>query len=134
MILLKLVVAFAIGCLLLIGMSCAVTVSQESSVITEEKSHSIALDYLRNSPTFKFDGIENTLKLVSTAALGKLYSWRFDYEFQCRHAGYGDRSGQILLQVITFHKAQIVVEKGEVAYAVLDGKWNMLRQKAVRQD
>jgi len=97
--------------------------------VSKEDSQKIAIDFLRNSPTFRFDGIENTLKLVWNQAGEKAYRWEFRYQFQSRHAGYGDRTGLILAQVITDHKAEIVVEHGEVVYAVLDGKWDMLRQK-----
>jgi len=89
-----------------------------------EDSQKIEIDFLQNSPTFRFDGIENTLKLS-----GAEEGWEFGYQFQSRHAGYGDRTGLILAQVITHHRAEIVVKHGEVARAVLDGKWDMLRQK-----
>jgi hypothetical protein len=99
--------------------------------LSEEESQRIALEYLRSSSTFAFDGMEDTLKLVSTTAQPKPYSWQFEYEFKCRHAGYGDRTGMILAQVITSHRAQIVVEEGEVIRAVLDDEWDMLRQQFI---
>jgi hypothetical protein len=99
--------------------------------LSEEESQRIALEYLRSSPTFTFDGMEDTLKLVSTIVQQKPYSWQFEYEFKCRHAGYGDRSGKILAQVITSHRAQIVVEHGEVIRAVLDDRWDMLGQQFI---
>lgn len=104
--------------------------SQGPKVVSKQDSQKIAADFLRSSPTFRFDGIENTLKLVWSQAEGK-YRWEFHYEFQSRHAGYGDRTGLILAQVITDHRAQIVVEHGEVVHAVLDGRWDMLRQKII---
>lgn len=125
-----LLIALAVMLAVLMAVGCAKTGSQEGS-ISQEESQKIAKDFLQNSPTFKFDGMENTLKLVSTTALKKPHSWQFEYEFQCRHAGYGDRTGKILAQVITPHKAQIVVQEGEVVHALLDGKWDMLRQRMV---
>lgn len=100
-------------------------------MVSKEDSQKIAVDFLRTSPTFRFDGIEDTLKLVWSGAEEKPYRWEFHYEFQSRHAGYGDRTGLILAQVITNHRAQIVVEQGEVVHAVLDDKWDMLRQKII---
>ena len=97
--------------------------------LSEEESQRIALEYVQSSPTFVFDGMEDTLKLVNTTAQQKPYSWQFEYEFNCRHAGYGDRSGKMLAQVITSHRAQIVVEQGEIIHAVLDDRWDMLRQQ-----
>lgn len=105
--------------------------NQGPKVVSKEDSQKIAVDFLRTSPTFRFDGIEDTLKLVWSGAEEKPYRWEFHYEFQSRHAGYGDRTGLILAQVITNHRAQIVVEQGEVVHAVLDDKWDMLRQKII---
>lgn len=116
-----------------VAAGCVKTSNQEGSIISEEESLKIAINFVQNSPTFKFDGMKNTLKLVSSAAQEKPHSWQFEYEFKCRHAGYGDRSGKMLAQVITSHKAQIVVQEGEVIYAVLDGKWDMMNQKMIEE-
>jgi len=112
------------------GLSGSFTVAQPK-VVSKQNSQEIAIDFLRNSPTFRFDGIEQTLELVQSQSEGR--SWEFQYEFQSRHAGYGDRTGLILAQVITDHRAQIVVERGEVIHAVLDGKWDMLSQKIIKE-
>lgn len=96
-----------------------------------ETSQRAARDFLLGGPTFRFDGIEDSVKLLSTSTGSIPGSWEFEYEFQCRQAGYGDRSGQMLAQVITDHRARIVVEQGEVIYAVLDGRWDELRQTMV---
>ncbi len=102
----------------------------EPKGISKGESQDIAVEFLRNEATFRFDGMENTLKLIQEDGEG-LSRWVFYHEFQSRHAGYGDRTGLMLAQVITDHKAQIVVEQGEVVYAVLDGKWDMLRQRRI---
>ena len=125
-----LVASLVLGLLIVAG--CAQSASQEGSVITEDESREIAEQFLRSSPTFRFDGIEDSVKLVSTSLWEKPYCWEFNYEFQCRHAGYGDRSGKIVAQVITSHRAQIVVQEGEVTYAMLDDKWDMLNQSIVK--
>lgn len=122
-------IIFAFGVIILLEVDCARVERQGRSLISEEGSQKIAKEFLRVSPTFRFDGMEDTLKLVKSRAREKPYCWEFSYEFRCRHAGYGDRSGKILAQVITFHKAVIVVQKGEVIHAILDGKWDMLDQK-----
>lgn len=64
--------------------------------MSEEESRRIAEEYLRNSPTFVFDGMEETLILADTLTTQHPYSWIFVFEFDSRHAGYGDRTGQIL--------------------------------------
>lgn len=101
----------------------------EPKVVSKEESQEIAMAFLRNSPTFRFDGMEATLRLASSEAGEKPNTWVFHYEFQSRQAGYGDRTGLMLAQVITDHRAQIVVEQGKIVSAVLDGKWDELRQK-----
>jgi len=101
----------------------------EPKAVSREESQAIAVQFLRSSPTFRFDGIEGTLRLAASEAGAKANSWVFNYEFQSRQAGYGDRTGLIGAQVITDHRAQIVVEQGEVVSAIIDDRWDELRQK-----
>ncbi|MFW6056028.1 MAG: hypothetical protein ACOC9B_01780 [Chloroflexota bacterium] len=110
-------------------------------VVTEEEARQIAEEFVRNSPTFVFDGIENTLELVDTAGMATgtvspeidevspVEGWAFTFSFESRHAGYGDRTGQMLAQVITPHLAVITVQEGEVTSAVMDGRWDMIQQE-----
>ena len=99
--------------------------------VTEEESRDIAEDFLLNSPTFVFDGIEDSLELVDTQPVQCSSCWQFTFEFESRHAGYGDRTGQVLAEVITPHQAIIMVEQGEVTDAVMDDKWDMLAQQEI---
>lgn len=102
--------------------------------VTEEESREIAENYLRNSPTFTFDGIEETLWLVETHAMFCPSCWVFEFEFQCHHAGYGDRSGQAVNEVITCHTAWIGVQEGEVFQATMDEVWDMMNQEMIPSD
>ncbi len=102
--------------------------------VTEEESGEIAEEYLRNSPTFTFDGIEDTLRLVDTHTARCPFCWAFEFEFQCRHAGYGDRSGQAVAEVITPHTASIMLQEGEVVQAVMDEVWDMMKQEMLPMD
>jgi hypothetical protein len=86
-----------------------------------------AENFVKNSPTFKYDGIPETLKLSDTVPMDNRIQYVF--EFDCRHAGYGDRTGQALAQVIEHHVAMIIVENGQVISALLDGHWDMIHQK-----
>ena len=108
-----------------------IIVAQSPMPADKNKSREIAGDYLLNSFTFRFDGIEDSLKLVDTNTLDCPYCWEFVFEFQCQHAGYGNRTGQMLAQVITPHTARIVVEQGRVTSAIMDGEWDMLAQKMI---
>lgn len=99
--------------------------------VSQEESQSIAEEFVRNSPTFVFDGIEDSLKLVHTETLRCPFCWQFTFEFQSRHAGYGDRTGQALAQVITTHQAVITVMQGQVTYAVIDKEWDIIKQAPI---
>lgn len=99
---------------------------------TEEQARQTAEQYVRNSPTFRFDGIEDSLELVETLYPDMEYAWQFVFRFESRHAGYGDRTGQALAQVITPHEATVAVERGEVVNAIMDEKWDMMAQEMLR--
>ncbi len=98
---------------------------------TQEQSRQVAEQLVRNSSTFKFDGMAETLNLTQSSSPDSFRGWTFVFEFECRQAGYGDRTGQMLAQVITHHKATVGVEmaSGKVIRAVLDGKWDMLKDE-----
>ncbi len=100
---------------------------------TEEASLEIAEEFVRNSPTFAFDGMEGTLELVETLYPDIEYAWGFVFHFECRHGGYGDRTREMVAQAITPHEATVNVERGKVKAAVLDGKWDMINQKMLNE-
>lgn len=99
--------------------------------MSKEGSQAIAEEFVRGSPTFSFDGMEETLKLTDTLMARCPYCWLFVFEFDSRQAGYGDRTGMMLAQVITHHRAEIMVELHEITSAVMDEKWNMLTQTEI---
>lgn len=99
------------------------------SGFTVEQSRDIAEAFIRKSATFSFDGIDGTLELKDTNKLWSPSCWTFAFEFQSAHAGYGNRSGMIVAEVVTPHKAEITVVRGEVTRATLDGWWNMITQE-----
>ena len=96
--------------------------------MSEEESRVVAEEYVKNSSTFVFDGITDTLKLVETRETNCPYCWVFVFEFDSSQAGYGDRTGQMLAQVMP-HRAVITVQELRVASAVMDEKWDMLAQE-----
>ena len=99
---------------------------------SNEASQRIAEGFLRSSPTFFFDGIEKSVRLVDTIAPQSMPDYRiFFFEFESRQAGYGDRTGQVLAQVITTHKVAITVDRGEITLALMDRTWNMLTQEKI---
>ncbi len=102
----------------------------ESGDPDSDSAEEIALEFLKNGATFKFDGIEGTIEVEETRILE---SYPVQYiviiSFDSSHAGYGDRTGQVLAQVVTPHSAWIKVVNGEVVSAVLDNTWDELNQE-----
>jgi hypothetical protein len=98
----------------------------------EEAALQIARHFILNAPTYAFDGIDGTLLLIETTSLE---SWPVQYivilSFESSHAGFGDRSGEMLAQVVTTHVAWVKVVNGEVIQAVIDETWDELEQKQV---
>jgi len=101
--------------------------------MSQESSQTIAEEFVRNSPTFIFDGIRDSLELTETLIARCPYCWSFVFEFDSRQAGYGNRTGMVLAQVITHHRAVIAVEQHEVKSAVMDEKWDMIAQTEMEE-
>jgi len=63
----------------------------------------------------------------------RLESWPVQYivvlSFESSHAGYGDRTGEVLAQVVTTHVATVKVVNGEVVQAIIDETWDELKQR-----
>ena len=97
---------------------------------TEQQSKETAESFAENSATYQFDG--SGLELASSKALDCESCYEFAFGFTSSAAGYGDRTGMMLAQVITSHKAIITVKEGNVDSAVLDGKWDMVKQETIK--
>jgi hypothetical protein len=95
-----------------------------------ETPQQIAEDFVKAEATYVFDGMPETLELTGSNT-GTL-PWTFTFGFDSRHAGYGDRTGGMLAQVITRHTAVITVENGKVTLAVMDGVYDMFNQKFLK--
>jgi hypothetical protein len=121
------------ACLIMVALVvlAAAVPACSSSGYTQERSQQIAQNAVVHEPTYVFDGMPETLKLVSTRTLESPDSWTFTFEYSSRHGGYGDRSGQIVTQAITPHQAVVTVQQGKITSAVLDGKWDMILQKMI---
>ena len=107
---------------------CGLTCELKYSV---KESERIAYAFVLQSPTYRFDGIQGTLELVRTDTLRCPGCWQFTYRFQSSHAGYGDRTGRMLAQVITPHECRITVQEYQVTKAIMDERWDMLTQSFI---
>jgi hypothetical protein len=100
---------------------------------TEEEAIDISLEFLRSSPTFKFDGIPESIEIVNVEPLRMPYTWQVTMDFQSRHPGYGNRLGMILAQVITPHRVKIIVSENKVISGVIDDSWDIIKQREIIQ-
>src|SRR3990170_4326234 len=92
----------------------------------------VAQGFILTSPTFAFDGDINTL---DTEYVGSAESFPPQYmikiAFDSAHGGFGNREGQVLTQVITPHKMDIIVSEGIVISAVTDETWDEMNHQYV---
>jgi hypothetical protein len=134
------IIAAIIG-IIAIGVTVAYFVPAKTTltsipITSEEKEKNDALGvaqrYIVTSPTFAFDGDINTL---DTEYVGSLESFPVQYmikmAFDSAHGGYGNREGQMLTQVITHHKMDIIVSEGKIISAVTDDTWDELNNQYV---
>ena len=124
-IVLTIVLAFA-----LTAMSLNAARPTGDEVSEADAARELALEFVRHSPTYLFDGVYETVKVVDTLIME---SYPVQYvviiEFDSRHAGFGDRTGQVLAQMMTPHTAGVKVVDGEVVAAILDDVWDMVNQE-----
>jgi hypothetical protein len=111
--------------LAILTVTCAAC--NEPPAESQKESQRIAEEFVKKEATFQFDGITDTLEVSSTTAVGD--GWKYTIEFDSRHAGYGNRSEQVLAEVITHHTAEITVQAGLVTTAIMDGQWDMINQR-----
>jgi len=71
-----------------------------SDGLSKEESQQAVEEFVAGCPTFQFDGMADTLELVSSDTLRCPFCYASTFQFQSRHAGYGDRTGQMLAQSI----------------------------------
>jgi len=111
-----------------------VPITVNEAEYTESGAVQTAMEFLLNCPTFRFDGIPSSIKVEEVVVASCCpWTWNVQLSFNCAHSGYGDRTGKILLQVITPHKIWVVVQKGTVVSAVIDGIWDELNQKFLKE-
>jgi hypothetical protein len=100
-----------------------VTVVEKTGLVWgQSESEKAARDFVLNSPTYHFDGFNLELKSSQPLYCGD-DCWEFTYTFQSRHAGFGNREGLVLAQVITPHQIIVTLRSGQITEAVTDGKF-----------
>jgi len=96
----------------------------------DERAIKIAEEFILQSPTFKFDGISESLEFIileSPVPIPPIYN--IQISFDSMNAGFGNRVGEALAEVITHHEAVVVVIREHVVSAIIDDEWDELRQE-----
>jgi len=122
----------AVLALIIVGFFPALTMytwTTRSAGYTEQGAVDLALHFMKTYPTFRFDGITDSVRVEKVDTLRMRWTWVVTISFQCLHPGYGDRTGKILLQVVTNHFIVVTVREGTVTGAVIDGHWNEIVQR-----
>lgn len=92
----------------------------------------IANEFVLSSPTFAFDGMEDTLEFGPITILESFpEQYNLDVMFTSSHGGFGDRTDQIVTQVLTPHVMEIIISEGAVISAVTDETWDELNNQYV---
>jgi hypothetical protein len=120
---------------LLLGAGMVVT-SASNAGLTRESALKTASNFLNNEATYKFDGMHDSLTMnaqkveLETSPAQEIYM--VTAEFTSRQAGFGDRAGMMMAEVLTTHKCVIEIDQNNnVISAVMDGQWDMMKQKMI---
>lgn len=107
-------------------------VHQEISKLnnSSELAVNIAQNFLFHASTFKFDGLPESVVVEGIILIESNPSqYVVTISFDSAHSGYGNRSEQVLAQVITKHTAIITVVNDNVGSASIDDLWNEITQE-----
>jgi hypothetical protein len=88
----------------------------------------LAKQFVMDDATFQFDGMADTIAATIDESTDPAIA---TVEFTSRTAGYGNRTGMVLAEVLTPHKAIVKISNGQVISAVMDETWDMMGQKEI---
>ena len=92
----------------------------------------IAINFLKSGPTFSFDGITESINIVEKYTMESYPEQHvIIISFNTTHAGWGNREGTFIAQVITPHIIKITIVENAVVEAIIDDKWDELNQEQI---
>ena len=98
--------------------------------ITTEEAEALAEEWVRNySPTYTFDG--SSLIVVSSEEVDG--SIKVYLSFESNAAGYGDRSDEMVAQVITPHTTVVTIEGDEIVSVVTDETFDEMKEEMIQE-
>jgi hypothetical protein len=95
--------------------------------ISGDEAKVIAEDWIKNAPTYSYDGSDLVLEDYRSAE-NYPEEHILTYSFTSSHGGYGNRTGQMVAQVITNHTIEVTLYNSNVVSAIIDGVWDEREQ------
>ena len=120
-----------VGAVLVLAVAALLALAACSSDDGDEVDRRLAESFLRNSPTFRFDGLHDSVELLDQMGGDCETCVEYTFGFENSHPGYGDRTDLPLAAVVTQHEAVISLEGGLVTAAQIDSIWDVITQSPV---
>jgi hypothetical protein len=98
--------------------------------MNEDDAKTFAASWIKNAPTYAYDGQELVLKEITKIADN---NYQLTYSFKTNHSGYGNRTDTINSPIPREHDIIIIVNKWTVTSANIDNKWDEVRQQQIRE-
>ncbi len=125
----KLLISVLVVILILLAVIFITTRTERTEEYSLAAAQEIAENWVKNEcATYLYDG-EN-LEFVESETISE-DTYSFHFYFETRTAGYGDRSDQMVAQVITPRDLLVVVEKNTIIEAITDSYYNELTGEAI---
>jgi hypothetical protein len=99
---------------------------------TQDQAISLTEQFIKNTPTYTYDGVAGSIKKMTVAATENGQAWQTSYIFKSKHPGYGDRSNQVLAETITEHSVQITIRDCRIVTATCDKNYDLLTNKQIK--
>jgi len=119
--------------LFLVGCTSPIIFDNGNLVDIPDDVEELAKQTVKEGPTYHFDG---SLLSITSIGIEKTNppTYTFEFKFFSSHAGYGDRSGQMVAQVLTTHTALVKVRNNEIVVFLIDDVWDELTQKSLERE
>ncbi|SFM90896.1 hypothetical protein [Methanolobus profundi] len=97
---------------------------------SEEETQKITEQWITSMPTYSYDGYNLTLEEhIVLDTLPSIHG--LTYTFTSSHEGYGDRSDEVLTEVVTNHTIRVSLSQREIRKAIIDEAWDEITQEPV---
>jgi hypothetical protein len=95
--------------------------------ISENEAKVIAEEWIMNAPTYSFDGSNLAFEdYHSNTEYPSQHT--LTYTFTSSHGGYGNRTDQMVTQVVTNHTIEMTLYDSNVGFVIIDGVWDEREQ------